>query len=162
MLGIGIGILDYEWARSLDSSAGSHSFAQLESIEERQEGERKVTHWGTGRPSREFLYAADCAEGIFLAPERYDKPDPLNLGLGPEISIRELAAMVAELTGFKREFVWDASQPDSQPRRCLDTSRAKGLFGFEPRTTFEDGLRRAAGWNERQVSPSSQPALTPR
>jgi len=86
-------------------------------------GERKVTLWGTGWPTREFLYVEDCAEGICLATERYNKPEPVNLGSGQEISIRELAAIIAELTGFHGEFVWDATQPDGQPRRCGRSAR---------------------------------------
>jgi GDP-L-fucose synthase len=115
-------------------------------IEAQQKGETKVTLWGTGRPTREFLYVGDCAEGICLATERYDKPDPVNLGSGQEISIRELAGMVAELTGFNGEFVWDVSQPDGQPRRCLDTALAEREFGFKAKTSFEEGLHRTIEW----------------
>jgi len=121
-------------------------------IEAQQEGEKKVILWGTGRPTREFLYVEDCAEGICLAAERYDKPDPVNLGSGQEISIRELADMVAEFTGFTGEFVWDPSQPDGQPRRCLDTSRAEHEFGFRARTSFRDGLERTVSWYRNQLS----------
>jgi GDP-L-fucose synthase len=112
-------------------------------------GEKKVTLWGTGRPTREFLYAEDCAEGICLATERYNKPEPVNLGSGQEISIRELADIVAELTGFQGEFIWDASQPDGQPRRCLDTSRAEREFGFLARTSFREGFERTVAWYRR-------------
>jgi GDP-L-fucose synthase len=105
-----------------------------------------VTLWGTGRPTREFLYVEDCAEGICLAAERYDKPEPINLGSGQEISIRELADMVAELTGFQGEFVWDSAQPDGQPRRCLDTRRAEREFGFRAKTPFREGLKGTVAW----------------
>ncbi len=115
-------------------------------LEAKAADEKKVTLWGTGRPTREFLYVEDCAEGICLATERYQKPDPVNLGSGQEISIRELAIMVAELTGFTGEFVWDASQPDGQPRRCLDTNRAEREFGFRVRTPFRQGLERTIAW----------------
>jgi GDP-L-fucose synthase len=114
--------------------------------------EKKATLWGTGRPTREFLYAEDCAEGICLATERYNKPEPVNLGSGQEISIRELADIVAELTGFQGEFIWDARQPDGQPRRCLDTSRAEREFGFLAKTSFREGLERTVAWYRRQFS----------
>jgi len=121
-------------------------------LEARDKGEQKVTLWGTGRPTREFLYVEDSAEGICLAAERYDKPDPVNLGSGQEISIRELADMVAELTGFTGEFIWDSSQPDGQPRRCLDTSRAELEFGFHAKTPFREGLERTITWHREQIS----------
>jgi GDP-L-fucose synthase len=120
--------------------------------EAQQEGEKKVNLWGTGRPTREFLYVEDCAEGICLATERYDKPGPVNLGSGQEISIRELADIVAELTGFQGEFVWDSSQPDGQPRRCLDTSRAEREFGFWAKTPFRDGLERTVAWYRERIA----------
>jgi GDP-L-fucose synthase len=115
-------------------------------------GEKKVTLWGTGRPTREFLYVEDCAEGICLAAEHYEKPDPVNLGSGQEISIRELADLVAELTGFTGEFVWDTRQPDGQPRRCLDTSRAEREFGFRAETPFREGLARTVDWYRDRLS----------
>lgn len=120
-------------------------------LEAKAVGEKKVTLWGTGRPTREFLYVEDCAEGICLAAEHYEKPDPVNLGSGQEISIRELAEMVAELTGFSGEFVWNSKQPDGQPRRCLDTSRAEREFGFRAMTTFRDGLERTVAWYRSQL-----------
>ena len=98
--------------------------------------------WGTGSASREFLYVDDAAEGIVLAADRYDDPDPVNLGTGREITIRDLVALIVELTGFTGEIRWDTSKPDGQPRRALDTSRAKERFGFEARMSFEEGLRR--------------------
>ena len=109
-------------------------------------GEKKIVVWGSGKPTREFLYVEDAAEGIVLAAERYDKSDPVNLGSGREISIRELAGLIAKLTGFKGQLVWDTSRPDGQPRRMLDTSRAKREFGFAAQTDFEEGLRRTIEW----------------
>jgi GDP-L-fucose synthase len=105
-----------------------------------------VTIWGTGKASREFLYAADAAEGIVLAAERYDGPEPVNLGTGNEISIAALVDLIASLTGFRGEIVWDSSKPDGQPRRMLDTSRAERAFGFRARTPFGEGLRRTIEW----------------
>ena len=109
-------------------------------------GESTLTAWGTGRATREFLYAADAAEGLVLAAERYDGVEPVNLGAGFEISIRDLMELIARLTGFAGEIVWDASKPDGQPRRSLDTSRAERYFGFRAQTTFEDGLSRTIEW----------------
>ncbi len=118
-------------------------------VEARRRGDDHIDVWGTGRASREFLYVEDAAEGILLAAERYDASDPVNLGSGMEISIRELVHLVARLTGFRGEIRWDATKPDGQPRRCLDTSRAERLFGFRAQTDFEAGLRRTAEWCER-------------
>jgi GDP-L-fucose synthase len=106
--------------------------------------------WGTGAASREFLYVEDCARALVLATERYDQPDPVNLGAGTEITIRDLVALIARLTGFKGEVVWDASKPDGQPRRCLDVSRAEREFGFRATTEFETGLRRTIEWYRRE------------
>ena len=102
--------------------------------------------WGTGSASREFLYVEDGAEGILLATERYDKPDPVNLGSGQEVSIKDLVLSIARLTGFTGEIRWDATKPDGQPRRCLDVSRARAEFGFEAKMSFEEGLRRTIEW----------------
>jgi GDP-L-fucose synthase len=102
--------------------------------------------WGDGSPTREFLYVEDAAEAIILATERYDGAEPLNLGSGMEISIRDLAAQIAELTGFRGKIVWDDSQPNGQPRRCLDVSRAYKEFGWRASTNFEVGLRRTVAW----------------
>ncbi|MHC5074558.1 MAG: GDP-L-fucose synthase family protein [Planctomycetota bacterium] len=99
-----------------------------------------ISCWGTGEVSREFIYAADAAEGITLATEHYNGPEPINIGAGFEITIRELAEKIAALTGFKGEIRWDSSKPDGQPRRCLDTSRAKKLFGFQAKTPFDEGF----------------------
>jgi GDP-L-fucose synthase len=110
------------------------------------EGGDEVVLWGDGTPTREFLYVEDCAEAIVLAAERYDGPEPVNLGSGEEISIRDLAELVAELTGFEGELVWDESKPNGQPRRRLDTSRARELFGFEARTPLRGGIERTIAW----------------
>jgi GDP-L-fucose synthase len=115
----------------------------LEAAEARQP---TVEIWGTGRATREFLYVDDAAEGVVLATEQLESSDPVNLGAGFEISIKDLAELIARLTGFRGELVWNTSQPDGQPRRSLDTTRAKTLFGFEARTTFEDGLTRTIDW----------------
>jgi len=105
-----------------------------------------VTVWGTGKATREFLYVEDCAEAIVLATEKYNKPDPINIGTGFEISIKKLVALIAKITGFKGEIVWDTSKPDGQPRRMLDTSRAEKEFGFRAKTSFEEGLRKTIDW----------------
>jgi GDP-L-fucose synthase len=115
-------------------------------VEARESGACSVPLWGTGTASREFLYVEDAAEGIVLATERYDGADPVNLGAGFEITIRDLAIKIAELTGFRGELVWDASLPDGQPRRSLDTRRAAERFGFRASTGFDDGLRRTIDW----------------
>ena len=109
-------------------------------------GDRRVTLWGDGSPTREFLYVEDAAEGIAIAGERYSEPEPVNLGSGDEISIRDLAELVAELTGFDGELGWDTAAPNGQPRRRLDVSRARELFGFESRTDLRDGLERTIAW----------------
>ena len=109
-------------------------------------GSPSITVWGTGTATREFLYAEDAAEGILLATERYEKDAPVNLGAGFEISIKDLVLLIARLTGFKGEITWDATKPDGQPRRCLDTSRAAREFGFRATTTFEDGLKKTIEW----------------
>jgi GDP-L-fucose synthase len=115
-------------------------------VEAVRAGADEVPCWGTGNVTREFLHAADCAEGLVLAAERYDKSDPVNLGAGFEISIRELAEKIAALSGFTGRLVWDPSQPDGQPRRCLDTSRAEREFGFRARIGFDEGLRQTIEW----------------
>jgi GDP-L-fucose synthase len=109
-------------------------------------GQREIVVWGTGKATREFLYVEDAAEGIVLATERYDKPDPVNLGAGFEISIHDLVHLIAKLTGFTGTITWDTTKPDGQPRRCLDTSRAAQEFGFKTTTAFEVGLRRTIEW----------------
>lgn len=115
-------------------------------IEAVDRGDDRIVCWGSGNVTREFLHAADCAEGIVTAAERYDKSDPVNLGAGFEISIRGLAEKIAALTGFRGELVWDTSQPDGQPRRCLDVTRAEREFGFRARIGFDEGLRDTIDW----------------
>jgi GDP-L-fucose synthase len=117
-------------------------------------GDDQIEVWGTGTASREFLYVDDAAYGIVLAAEHYDGRDPVNLGVGREITIRELVDLIAKLTGFEGEIRWDTSKPDGQPRRSLDTTRARERFGFIARTSFEDGLRRTIDWY-RSVAASS-------
>ena len=107
---------------------------------------REVIVWGTGKASREFLYVEDAAEAIILATEKYNKPEPVNLGAGFEIKIKDLVELIAELTGFDGEIVWDTTKPDGQPRRCLDVSRAEKEFGFNAKTKFEKGLRKTVEW----------------
>jgi GDP-L-fucose synthase len=106
----------------------------------------KITVWGTGQPTREFLYVEDAAEGILLASEGYNKPDPVNLGAGFEISIKDLVGLTVKLTGFKGRIIWDNAMPDGQPRRMLDTSRAEKEFGFKAKTNFEEGLKKTIDW----------------
>jgi GDP-L-fucose synthase len=110
------------------------------------ESSGEVVLWGDGSPTREFLYVDDCADGLVLAAERYDGADPVNLGTGVETSIRELAETIADLTGFEGEIVWDTSMPNGQPRRQLDASRAKQLFGFSAGTELRHGLARTIAW----------------
>ncbi len=110
------------------------------------EGRPDVVLWGTGSASREFLYVKDAARAVALAAERYDGPEPVNVGAGFEITIKDLAEKIKDVTGFKGRIVWDATKPDGQPRRCLDVSRAKELFGFEAQTSFDEGLRDTIEW----------------
>jgi GDP-L-fucose synthase len=105
-----------------------------------------VTLWGDGSPTREFLYVEDAADGMILAAERYDSSEPVNLGAGFEIAMRDLASLIARLTGYEGRIVWDTSKPNGQPRRMLDTTRARERFGFVAKTTFEEGLRRTIEW----------------
>jgi GDP-L-fucose synthase len=121
-------------------------------VEALRKGEDQILCWGTGAATREFLHADDCARGIMLAAEKYDKSDPVNLGAGFEISIRDLAEKIAALTGFEGRLVWDASQPDGQPRRSLDTSRAEREFGFRARIGFDEGLKQTIEWYRNQTS----------
>jgi GDP-L-fucose synthase len=111
-----------------------------------------VTVWGTGKPTREFLYVEDAAEGILLATERYNKPDPINLGAGFEISIKELVELIAKLTGFRGDIIWDNSKPDGQPRRMLNVSRAEREFGFKAKVGFEEGLKKTIEWYRSSTS----------
>jgi GDP-L-fucose synthase len=120
-------------------------------VDAKLEGKSEVVVWGTGKASREFLYVEDAAEGILLAAEKYDKPDPVNLGADKEITIKGLVDLIAELTEYKGKIVWDTSKPDGQPRRCLETNRAKEEFGFQARTDFKEGLKRTIEWYERHI-----------
>jgi GDP-L-fucose synthase len=115
-------------------------------VESINASESEVDVWGTGNATREFLHADDCARAILLAAERYNSSQPVNIGAGFEISIRELADLIARLTGFKGAFIWDRTKPDGQPRRCLDTTRAKEAFGFVAQIPFEEGLRGTIDW----------------
>jgi GDP-L-fucose synthase len=115
-------------------------------VEAHERGDEEIVLWGDGSPTREFLYVDDCVEGLLLAADRYDGAEPVNLGTGQEISIRELAGLVAELSGFEGEIRWDESMPNGQPRRSLDASRAKALFGFEAKTPLREGLERTIAW----------------
>ena len=117
-------------------------------IEAREAGAASIDAWGTGSASREFLFVRDAARGIAAATERYDKPEPVNIGSGREITIRQLAEMICRLCRFTGEIRWNANQPDGQPRRCLDVSRARDEFGFEASTPFADGLRQTVAWYE--------------
>ena len=129
----------------------SHATAALirKYIEAKEAGRAEVVTWGTGRQTREYLYVADAAGGIVTAMERYNGPQPVNLGTGREISIRELTELIASMVGFQGRITWDTSKPDGQPRRCLDTSRARELFGWEATTPLEAGLRETIAWYQR-------------
>ena len=115
-------------------------------LEARDGNSESIMVWGDGTPTREFLYVEDAAEGILLAAERYNDPDPVNLGSGNEISIRDLAEKIKALTGFRGEIRWDTSKPNGQPRRCLDVTKAKERFGFTANVSFEDGLHSTVEW----------------
>lgn len=123
-------------------------------IEARDAGEEFIEVWGTGNASREFLFVEDAAEAIALAAEHYNKPAPVNLGSGQEITIRELATTICDLCAFSGELRWDPSKPDGQPRRCLDTSKATTEFGFKARTSFRDGLIQTIAWYEKKLAGS--------
>ena len=109
-------------------------------------GKNELVVWGTGKPTREFLYVKDAAEGIITAAEKYNKSEPINLGAGFEISIKDLVELIAKLTDFKGKIVWDGTKPDGQPRRCLDTKKAFKEFGFKAKTLFEKGLKKTIEW----------------
>jgi len=115
-------------------------------IEARENNEDHITVWGTGKASREFIYVEDAAEGILLATEKYNKSNPVNLGAGFEISIKDLVELIAKLTGFKEKIVWDTTKPDGQPRRMLDVSKAEKEFGFRAKTPFKEGLNNTVEW----------------
>ena len=115
-----------------------------------KEGKEEIVVWGTGKPTREYLYVEDAAEGILLATEKYNKPDAVNLGSGFEISIKDLVSLIASLTGFKGRISWDTSKPDGQPRRLFDSSRAEREFGFKAKTGFKEGLKKTIEWYKKQ------------
>lgn len=115
-------------------------------LEAKDAGRDEVVLWGDGSPTREFIYVEDAARGIVMAAESYNGPDPVNIGSGQEISIKDLAALIARLTGYEGKMVWDTTQPNGQPRRGLDTSRAEAYFGFKAQMSFEEGLRRTIEW----------------
>lgn len=133
--------------------ASSHVIPALirKYTEAKQQGAPQVVAWGTGSPTREFLYVDDAAEGIALATEHYEKSDPVNLGSGFEISIKDLTETIAEVVGYEGEVVWDPTKPDGQPRRALDTSRAQKEFGFEAKVDFREGLEKTTRWYENSL-----------
>ena len=117
-------------------------------VDARRTGQQSITAWGTGSATREFLYVEDAAEAIVAAAERYDKPDPVNVGSGDEVTVKELASLIRNMTSFSGTIKWDSSQPDGQPRRTLDISSAEREFGFKPKTTLREGLKRTIDWYE--------------
>jgi GDP-L-fucose synthase len=131
--------------------ASSHVIPALvrKCVEARDGGQPDVQCWGSGLATREFLYVGDVAEAFVLATERYNSPEPVNIGAGFEISIRDLTALIGEVTGFTGRFVFDPTQPDGQPRRMLDTTRARDAFGFTAKTPFREGLARTVAWYEQ-------------
>jgi GDP-L-fucose synthase len=120
-------------------------------VEARLAGAKQITAWGTGAVSREFLYVEDCAEGLVLSLENYNSPEPMNLGSGREITIKDLTELVARLSRFDGQIVWDPTKPDGQPRRCLDVSRARQAIGFSAQTSLEDGLGKTIAWFESHL-----------
>ena len=119
-------------------------------VEAQESGQKTIEVWGDGSPTREFLYVEDAAEAIVMAAENYNGSDPVNLGSGNEISIKDLANLIKKTTGYEGQLVWDASKPNGQPRRGLDTSRAEAYFGFKARTSFEVGLQKTVSWYRAQ------------
>jgi GDP-L-fucose synthase len=115
-------------------------------VEAARNNEKEVVVWGTGKASREFLYVEDATEGVLLATEKYNSSYPVNLGSGDEITIKELVSLVAELVGYRGSILWDTSKPDGQPRRCLETSRARKEFGFQAETCLKEGLKKTIEW----------------
>jgi GDP-L-fucose synthase len=130
-------------------------------LEAQQQGDEEIVVWGDGTPTREFLYVDDAAEGILLAAERYDESEPVNLGSSSEISIKDLVQVIARLTAFDGRIIWDESRPNGQPRRCLDTSRARTAFGFEARTSFAVGLDRTIRWYRDSIRAAAPVPSTP-
>lgn len=133
-----------------DDPENSHVVPALirKCLEAKAKGDDEIVLWGDGSPTREFLYVEDAAEGIVLAAERYDKSDPVNLGSAFEISIKDLATIIADVSGFSGKIVWDTSKPNGQPRRKLDTSRAEAEFGFRAETPFKEGIKKTVAWFE--------------
>jgi GDP-L-fucose synthase len=125
-------------------------------VEAKQNGDKEVVVWGTGKATREFFYVEDAAEAIVAATEHLSQPDPINLGSAMEISIKDLTELIRELTEYEGRIVWDTSKPDGQPRRMLDTSKARDLFGFEAKTNFRDGLKKTIAWYQKQVNTGKQ------
>jgi len=123
-------------------------------VEARRRNDKQIIAWGTGSASREFLYVEDCAQALVLSMEKYNSPEPMNLGSGKEITIRDLTHLIARLSGFTGEIHWDATKPDGQPRRCLDVTRAKEQINFTAQTPFELGLRKTIAWYEEHVPPA--------
>ena len=115
-------------------------------LEAQERGEDEIVLWGDGLPTREYLYVADCVDGLLAAAERYDGPEPVNLGTGVETSIRETAELVAAEVGYEGSIVWDSSMPNGQPRRSLDVTRARELFGFTAKVSLRDGIARTVAW----------------
>jgi len=132
--------------------AGGHVVPALirKCLDAKQAGDERIVLWGDGTPTREFLFVEDAAEGIILATERYDGGEPVNLGSGREVRIKDLITVIAGLTGFSGQVLWDAGQPNGQPRRAVDTTRALKAFGFQAKTPLEDGLRRTIEWYRTQ------------
>jgi GDP-L-fucose synthase len=124
--------------------------------EAKQARAAEITAWGTGSATREFLYVEDAAEAIVIAAEKYEKPELVNLGSGEEISVRDLLELIGSLAGYEGAVRWDATKPDGQPRRCLDTSRALAEFGWRAKTPLRDGLRKTIAWYEEEVSSKSR------
>ena len=141
--------------------ASSHVIPALirKCLEAKQRGDSEVVVWGDGSPTREFLYADDAAEGILLAAEHYNSSEPVNLGSSNEISIKDLVELIARVTGFTGAIRWDATKPNGQPRRRLDISRARALFGFESKTSFETGLSRTVAWYLSRPQPAMAATL---
>jgi len=128
--------------------ASSHVIPALikKCVDTTKKGGNEIIIWGTGKATREFLYVEDAADAIILATEKYNKPEPVNIGAGFEISIKDLVGLIVKLTGFKGKIVWDKTKPDGQPRRCLDTTRAKKEFGFKAKISFEEGIKKTIEW----------------
>jgi GDP-L-fucose synthase len=124
-------------------------------LEAKAAGRGSIEVWGDGSPTREFLYVEDAAEGICLATEKYNKSDPVNLGSGMEISIKDLITLIAKLTDYQGEIIWDTSKPNGQPRRRLDVTRAEQEFGFKAQVGFEEGLRRTINWYSEKIAKES-------